>query len=89
MAIPHKFPCHCEERSDVAIPLGFLFSSDQGIPTAPTGPRNDSKFCKQQFICPNPKLPIVQSAFFCYNNKKCYYIGCVFCEIRSLECIES
>ena len=32
------------------------------------------------------KLPIVQSVFFCYNNKKCYYIGCVKCEIRILEC---
>ena len=34
----------------MAIPLGFLFLSYQGIPTAPTGPRNDSEFCKQQFI---------------------------------------
>ena len=33
----------------MAIPLGFLFPSYQGIPTAPTGPRNDSKFCKQPF----------------------------------------
>ena len=23
------------------------------------------------------KLPIVHFALFCYNNKKCYYNGCV------------
>ena len=34
----------------MAISLGFLFLSYQGIPTAPTGPRNDSEFCKQQFL---------------------------------------
>ena len=34
--------------------------------------RVDNNFADQ-----NLKLPIVHFALFCYNNKKCYYNGCV------------
>ena len=49
MAISHKLSCHCEEQSDVAISLGFLFPFYQGIPTGLTALGMTANFANNNF----------------------------------------